>query len=403
MAEWCNLPRELLDLISKHLDSSIDLLRFRSVCTSWRSSLHPHNPSPPSRFPILPNNGISETTWGFYLFKRSIFFIQLPPTLFNSQQFPSWVIKIDQDNPQKCHLFNPLSRDEYKPLPFDFPRVLDFLGLRVCELGKEFTLQYINYRPFATSIGDAGSLYSEKVAFCDVGCGGGYVILTIHVSGRLALLKSGDLKWTVVEDMPSPYDDVIFYKGCFYAVDSTGRSVIVDVGSERVTVKFVADSVFGGDTKMLVDGCGELFMVDKFLSVGAEDDEGIDGDEEFDCYMSERTVRFEVFKLDKSGEKWIKVENLGDRIIFLGDNCAFSGLASDFVGCKGNCILFTNSNKVEDGVLKSRGISVFDLESGNIGPLGNYPGLSELFWPPPAWISSSPPNPVEAGLDHLRI
>lgn len=274
------------------------------------------------------------------------------------------------------------------------------MGLRVCELGKEFTLQYINYRPFATSIGDAGNLYSEKVAFCDVGSGS-YVILTIHVSGRLALFKSGDVKWTVIEDMPSPYDDVIFYKGCFYAVDSTGRSVMVDVGGERVTVRFVADSVFGGDTKMLVDGCGELFMVDKFLSVGAEDDEGIDGDEEFDC-MSERTVRFEVFKLDKSGEKWIKVENLGDRIIFLGDFCAFSALSSDFVGCKGNCILFTNLNKVEDGVLKSREISVFDLESGSIGPLGNYPGLSELFWPPPAWISS-PPNPMEAGLNHLRI
>ncbi|KAL1811097.1 hypothetical protein DCAR_0623214 [Daucus carota subsp. sativus] len=401
MAEWCNLPGELLDLISKHLDSSIDLLRFRSVCTCWRSSLHPHRSSSPSRFPILPNNGISDTTWGFYLFKRSIFFFQLPPPLFNSQSNPSWVVKIDQENPQKCHLFNPLSRDEYKPLPPNFPKLVDFMGLRVSELGMEYTLQYINYRPFATSIGDAGNLYSEKVAFCDVGGGGGYVILTIHVSGRLALLKSGDVKWTVIDDMPAPYDDVVFYKGSFYAVDSTGRTVMVDVGSSPVSVRFVADSVFGGDTKMLVDGCGELFMVDKFLSVGPEDDEGFDGDEEFD-YMSERTVRFEVFKLDKSGEKWIKVENLEDRIIFLGDNCAFSALASNFVGCKGNCILFTNSSKVEDGVLKSRGISVFDLESGSIGPLADYPGLSELFWPPPAWISS-PPNLVEAGLNHLRI
>lgn len=277
-------------------------------------------------------------------------------------------------------------------------------NFRVSEVGHEYTLQYINYRPFANSIGDAGNLYSEKVAFCDLGSDD-FAILTIHVSGRLALLKSGDKKWTIIDDMPSPYDDVIFFKGHFYAVDSTGRTVIVDTGSPMM-VKFVADSVFGGDKKLLVDSRGELYMVDKYLSGGPEDDlgydEGFEFYEDFDCYMSERTVRFEVFKLDRRGEEWVKVESLGDRILFLGDNCTFSASDSDFRGCIGNCILFTNSGKVEDGVLKSRGIGVFDLESGSIGPLVNYPGFSELFWPPPAWVSS-PLTMLQVGLNQLSV
>ncbi|GAU30923.1 hypothetical protein TSUD_143710 [Trifolium subterraneum] len=46
MVEWLNLPQELwLDIISKKLNT-FDILRFRSVCTLWRSILPPPFPSP---------------------------------------------------------------------------------------------------------------------------------------------------------------------------------------------------------------------------------------------------------------------------------------------------------------------------------------------------------------------
>lgn len=239
----------------------------------------------------------------------------------------------------------------------------------------------------------------EKVACWSYGVDS-FVLLTIHVSGKLAMLKSGDKKWTIIDDLPSPYDDVAFYKGQFYAVDTTGRTVVVVVGCPS-SVSVVGQSVFGGDKKILVESCGDLFLVDKYLSVGPEDeDEGFEFYEEFDSYTSERTIRFEVFKLDRSEQKWIEVNNLGDRMFFLGDNCTFSASANDFPGCKGNCVFFTDP--LEDGVLKSRGIGVFDLESGSIGPLANNPAYSDLFWPPPYWVSSTSTT-LEVDLNRLSI
>lgn len=46
-----------------------------------------------------------------------------------------------------------------------------------------------------------------------------------------------------------------------------------------------------------------------------------------------RTVGFHVFKMDWSGPRWEKVNNLGDRMLFIGLNSSFSLSASDFPGC----------------------------------------------------------------------
>ncbi|KAA8546144.1 hypothetical protein F0562_020962 [Nyssa sinensis] len=342
----------------------------------------------------------SDTSWGFYLSKCTICRLGLPEPHCQTSPSDGWLIKVEQDALQRMRLLNPLCRSEFKPLPTTFPRILDLSNFRISELGQECILQYINYRPFANSIGDAGSLYMEKVAMRSSRCSSSrldsFVLLTIHVSGKLAMFKSGDKKWTVIDDLPSPYDDVILFRGQFYAVDSTGRTVVVLVDSSP-SVNLVANSVFGGDKKFLVESCDELLLVDMYLGVGLEDDLGYNGAldvyDEFDCLTGERTVRFKVFKLDQEGQKWVEVKSLGGRMLFLGDNCTFSALASDFTGCEGNCIFFTDnffySNREEDGVLKCRGIGVFDLENGRIDPLANYPGYYNLFWPPPPWVSST--------------
>ncbi|KAL2512530.1 F-box protein SKIP23 [Abeliophyllum distichum] len=409
--EWSQLPRELLHFISQHL-SDTDLLRFRSVCSTWRSAVSPPCPAANGRFPILPNEGISDTAWGFYLSKRTIYSLQSPS---NETEIQSWIIKLERDNPTRMHLVHPLTRSVFKMVPDGFPKYFSFLNLRIKELGHEYTLQYINFSPLASSIGEAGNLYMEKVAVCMNFSGSekdGFVLLTIHVSGKLVIYKSGDKKWTVINDLPSPYDDVIFREGRFYAVDTTGRAVVVNLDDgDSPNVSVIAHSVSGGDKKFLVDSFGDLLLVDKYLTVGPEDDlgynEGFEFYEEFDCYMSERTVKFKVFRLDENAEKWVEVNNLGDRLLFLGDNCTFSASASEVFGhneCKGNCIFFTDQffcGREDDWVWKSRGIGVFNLENGSIGPIDSYNGYSDKFWPPPAWVCSN--VSVEGELDRLAV
>lgn len=302
------------------------------------------------------------------------------------------------------HLLNPLARSQFKPLSGNFPKIFNFFNVRVKELGEEYALQYINFRPMANSIGEAGNLYMEKVAVLN-NFSEGFVLLTIHVSGKLVVYKSGDEKWRLINDLPSPYDDVILRKGRFYAVDNTGRLVLVNVVD--LTVSVAANSIFGGDKKFLVDSDGELLLVDMYLSVGPADDlgynEGFEFYEEFDCFMSERTMKFKVFRLDENVGKWIDMSDLGDKMLFLGDNCTFTASASEIFSddmCKGNCIFFTDqySNREDDGVWKNRNVGVFDLESGSIGPIGIHIAYSKMFWPPPDWVYSTASIEVSSDL-----
>lgn len=226
-----------------------------------------------------------------------------------------------------------------------------------------------------------------------------FLLLTIHVSGKLAVFKSGDQKWSVIDEMQSPYDDVILYKENFYAVDNTGRIVTVFFDLE---VKLVADSVFGGDKKYLVESEGELLLVDMYLSIEAEGGPSFAEEEggHFEDYafcVSERTVRFKVYRLDEGGRKWEEVKSLGDRVVFLGDDCSFSASVReiDEKFGRGNCVIFVDNlfdfggeeSGNGGGGLEGWGIGVFDLETGCIGPLRNFPQFGKLIWPPPQWIT----------------
>ncbi|CAH9056945.1 unnamed protein product [Cuscuta europaea] len=413
MSGWSQLPPDLIDLIARHISSEIDFIRFRSVCSSWRFSV-PETPyrSYPTRFPVIPNDGISDASWGFKLSRRTIYLIRSPGDHDRTASASnSWIVKLGSDSPHRLRLLNPLSRSHLKPLPSDFPKCVDISRYPILELGQEYALHFINYRPLANSVGEAGNLYMEKVALCPDKHSSGFVLLTIHVSGRLVVYRSGASNWTVINDLSSPYDDVITKDGRFYAVDNTGRTVVFNMDS--MDFSDIAKPVFGGDKKFLVESCGDLLMVDKYLTVGPKDDLGYSEEfefyEELDCFMNERTLKFKVYKLDEEGHQWVKVSSLKDRILFLGENCTFSALVSDLNSeCKGNCILFADlllyDKDEEDeggGVWTFHGIGMSDLESGNIGPISSNAGYSELFWPPPPWISST--SDIEKEMDQLGI
>ncbi|OMO80003.1 hypothetical protein CCACVL1_13221 [Corchorus capsularis] len=92
MADWTQLPKELLDLISKRLDTSFDVTRFRSICSTWRSSVtSPKRHRLAPRFPVLPD-GVSDTSFGFSLSKRSIFLLGLPEGNIQRDPSSSWII-----------------------------------------------------------------------------------------------------------------------------------------------------------------------------------------------------------------------------------------------------------------------------------------------------------------------
>ncbi|CAN1134662.1 F-box protein SKIP23 [Linum perenne] len=416
MADWSQIPRDLLETITKHIDTSTDLLRFRSICSTWRSSVVPRTRRLSSAFKILPNDGIAnaDISLGFYLSKRIVYLIGLP----NSPHLGNWLVKIEGDAPERKRLVNPLSRYPLKSeaLPKNFPRVLDLRKVMVKELGQEYVLHHVGYRPNATSLTDAGNLYMEKVVMMWLDeqlSSDDFMLLTIHVSGKLAIFKNGDRMWKIIDEMDSPYDDVFVHKGKLFAVDN--RGMVVSVGKDA-DLTVAANPVFGGDKKYLVQSKGKLLLVDKHLNIDTGDD-NLDAAEEFVEHlaqlMRERTVMFEVYKLDEEEKTWVKVGSLPDTMLFLGDDSAFAASSSDLYGCGGSCIFFVDNFsytretggqcKEDDGMWAAHDIGVFELETGRIGPLVNFPEYYKIFWPPPGWLLTSPEVGVERQVEGFSL
>ncbi|KAI5410435.1 F-box protein SKIP23 [Lathyrus oleraceus] len=415
MADWSQLPKDLLHLISQKLNSQFYQLRFRSVCSSWRSSTpqnhhnHHHHLNLPPKFPNPSNNDSTNDDSTFPLSKRTLFLISPPP---NQQTLHPWLIKIGPDSRDQSHLWHPLSRDKHFPL--HFPNLIDFNQLPVIDLGCEFVIG--NFPSQSSSLPLNNSLYMEKVVVFDADAdtwqiGNGKakakanrcsVLLTIHISGKLAVFRCGDERcderWTIIPEMLTPYDDVCVFNGRPVAVDSTGRAVVV--GAD-LSVELVAEPVFGGDKKFLVESDGELLLVDKYLSCLVSclrDDGDGEGDGggvyeiehgfaecEFCEIGRERAVRFHVFRLDQKEKKWVEVKSLEDRVLFLGEDCAFSASAFDLRIGYGNCVIFRD-DVYSDSQSSELGVGVFHLGQFRIAPLSCFPCYSMFFWPPPEWV-----------------
>ncbi|XVF51991.1 hypothetical protein PTKIN_Ptkin04bG0229200 [Pterospermum kingtungense] len=128
------------------------------------------------------------------------------------------------------------------------------------------------------------------------------------------MFKSRDQKWTKIQDTPSRYDDVILYKGNFYAVDTRGRTVLVGLDSQTSVVGVPAVYTNGGvyddvksykgnlyvvdargnavlwssSNKFLLESKDELLFVDKYLSFIVEED-----------LCACKYYKFNIYKLDE--------------------------------------------------------------------------------------------------------
>ncbi|KAK2386300.1 hypothetical protein QL285_060213 [Trifolium repens] len=145
MADWSQLPTELLQLISEKINSEFYLLRFRSVCSTWRRSSIPNFPhNNPLSFKLPPlfldnNGGIC------YLVKHTIFLIKpttipIPIPHQHQQTLHPLLIRIGPNVAGKTLLWHPL--DLTKDLSFQFPHkiVFDFNHISIVDLGHVFLL-----------------------------------------------------------------------------------------------------------------------------------------------------------------------------------------------------------------------------------------------------------------------
>jgi hypothetical protein len=360
VADWSQLPKDLLNLISERIDNDLDLIRFRSVCSSWRSSSIPnlhHHVSLPFKFPHLKcsvyiNSYVNNEQVSDPLSKRNIFLIKAPQQQDETLIRP-WLIRVTQNSSGKAKLYeSPLIPFE---LPSNFSFSIDLYKSSILNLGTDFILR----EPF---------IHPKKVVAVTP------LILAILLhNGHLVLWRCGDDCWTNIPDV-SYIGDICIFKERIYAVEEMSRKTVT-IGPEDLSVQVVAKDVLGGDPKIqfLVESEGELLLVDvsEFVS-----DLGF-------------IVDVDVFRLDEMEKKWVKLKSLGDRVLFCGNECLFSACASDLAVAEGNCVIFMDNVFFEDNKICDRSMCVFDLDQGRLLPLSDYPAYLNLFWPPPASIVKS--------------
>ncbi|XP_048637605.1 putative F-box/kelch-repeat protein At5g24040 [Brassica napus] len=74
MEKWSELPPEILHSISLRIDNSFDLIHFRSVCSSWRSSSILFRPKTSLRCPLLVySSGYGDDR---YILSRSVYLLK---------------------------------------------------------------------------------------------------------------------------------------------------------------------------------------------------------------------------------------------------------------------------------------------------------------------------------------
>ncbi|KAK9990059.1 hypothetical protein SO802_025044 [Lithocarpus litseifolius] len=369
--EWSDLPKELLPTIGKSLDTRIDIVRFRSVCNSWRSSVPSSNsPRFPLKFPhpYTTSSSTAPTQTPAYLCESTIYRLQsLNPSTSSSNK--AWLVKVEQDSNSggKFRFFSPISN---RRIAIRYPNTtLNLLEFRVIELAKAYTLR-LRDRVGVVRIGPTNEIVEQLPGDSSIRCVTKVVmfpnspwtnvndsaVFVIFGAGRLGFAKSGAESVTVVDDNGFEYDDIIVYKGQFYVIDTLGNVSWIDNSSLKL-VPFLPPLCGLGRQKHLVESCGALYVVDRYFN---KERRRVEHTNRYvrDCDGS-KVVDFKVYKLDEEWGRWELEKSLGDRAFVLGNDCCLSISAEEFTGYKRNCIYFNDQNENH----------VFNLEDSSFGDL----------------------------------
>ncbi|TXG50091.1 hypothetical protein EZV62_025966 [Acer yangbiense] len=326
MVNWAELDPDLLAEFFQHITLYEDFIAFRGVCISWRSAAvkekFMYKDSQMPWFMLAPEKCTNIRDF-FSISKGIRRQITLSYQVNGSTCFSSkgWLIAIRQD--LSMNLVHPFTGAQIQ-----LPRIKSFSGWRSLQTNKIYT-----------SFICKCALSSNHLSTSD------FTLMVIHGSiGVLAYVRGGDKVWTTIKTWHSSYSDIIFYKEQFYALDACGRIMVFDVGGDNpmearqvatmpyeILVKYV-------ERLYIVESGGELLVVSREIARSSP----INEESRKSTYDS--TLYFHVFKVDLNTNTWTKINELGNRALFLGNNSSMSVEALENSFCKPNCIYFTDDN-----------------------------------------------------------
>ncbi|KAJ4980829.1 hypothetical protein NE237_031666 [Protea cynaroides] len=357
--DWSGLLPELMELMLDRLTHISDHFHFASVCSSWKSvtiKYGYHRRHLPRQLPVLmlPDKDNTEARNFLSLSSGKCYGFHIPEIhrKWCGGSSQGWLITVDESTGE-IQLFNPVSRS----------RVL-LPSLSTFYLQPEYIED-----PHPSDYISKAALSANPCRTLD------YVILAIvgH-DEKLAYYQSGADKWINMRTNLILFEDVIYYKGLFYAVCYYGAVLSYDFSFEPPIETLITGRSTEGrtcDMYYLVESLGELLLVLRH----------------FNDTVPNKTVRFEVCKLDERKREWIQMKSIGDRILFLGYGCSTSIAAQDFPECKRNSIYFNDDYcyRFLDPPIRYRDIGVFDFENESVESF--YDDSLSTWTTPSYWIT----------------
>ncbi|XP_074309128.1 F-box protein SKIP23-like [Silene latifolia] len=415
---WPDLPQELLSTIANFLISNpnnpnpnpLDILTFRSICKSWRSSCSPIS-SPYILSPLFPlttsrplppaynrTSATSHSSIGSTLSVTIIY--SLSPPIQSTLIPNNFMLFVDEFDSGKLKIRQPFTRGSYSvPAPLFFPVNLNLIDFRVREISRFYNLSYWYFYDDKRNVEiEKPVLRSEDVhkvvLFSDYSA-----VVALYDGGKLGLFRLDEGiynvgvyrnsrgRWCVLHSGKHfRFDDIVEYKGRVLGVDRGGR--VYEIGQSRSEINLIVRSSCinnfgGGRRKRFVESLGLLYLVVRCK----------------DCVKKDGSLIFKVYQLNEESRKWVEINGIGDRVFFFGREFSFSASAQE-VSCGKNCILFKehsfksySGDQVDDNekfyqlVNNCLDIGVCHLDDATyVGSIESYPGYSYTLWPPPAWL-----------------
>jgi hypothetical protein len=295
--DWANLEALALDLILDKLEEQIDHICFGGVCKNWRLIAKLNHQNQRFKSHVLPMLMIPRTKRCLYsISAKKMYPFKLPNSYYHIYCGFShgWLATIDKSH--AITLLHPFKN----VAPISLP-----------------TLDYRSY----TSLPVVG--YKVTLSADPITRPNDYMVVAIHtnIDGRFAFIKAGQSCWTYVwfSRWLHSFMDVMFYGGLVYAVSKYHSIVSFNPGHKRITPNPIQDIAFHGSSKgYLVKSLeGDLWIVKRFFTFKGD----------FQVYKLEFDVETGKFK------KMLKLESLGDNVLFLGDTDSISASGSYFSGC----------------------------------------------------------------------
>lgn len=377
MRNWSDLNQELLVEILKKIRFHEDYVTFCRVCSSWRFAAKNNFIFGYKSFQIpwlmLAPEKCSYDRSFFSIWKDQNRKVYIPEAkgkkCFSSK---GWLITVGQD--WGISLLHPFSRVEIK-----LPHIKTFFHWYHCMTRTTVYVGFIG----KCALSSSPSITSD------------YILMVLYGDTRkLAYFRPGNKVWNTINiygrELHTMYDDVIYYNNKFYAVNGRGEIIVCDFSGEEVVGHPVAQvpldlvEIYNDDMekleKLYLVECGEALLV--------VSREGVYMRRVGKRYI-QSTFAFQIFQVDLRTNTWTVVKDLGNRALFLGYNSSMSIEASEFSGCKPNCIYFTDDCHTVNWFRRDGGkdMGVYNIQEGTIVP--HFKGKSYNRINPPIWIEQS--------------